>query len=470
MGLALAPLENGSSQPGLAPGGHRHHLVGCPGRRLDPAPLGMALRPPPGCHFVALSGAQHAGRSLSPGNPPAPRHQNLEILSLKTWLGILLLGLLLPACSAGSLLSPGSTPVLQASAVPASAVAPASSSASPRAPGAAQATAEPAPPSPAATSASSSAPKTPATFSSSILLKGVTPETYLPDECVYLREQWDPSGSAPGTIVVPVFFHGVSTQGDPSSNTTSLAGLRAAVRTANQLGFEMITSQELAAFLYSNARIPFRSMIWIVDDHNIGTLENQMVPLARENGWVITSAWEIAASTPALWTRIEELSASGLVDVESHGYIHNIPISAESSEAYLEGEIYKPIPILEEHLGHRPVALIWPGSGFTPHAAVVARQAGFELAFTSYARGPLMFDWIPLGALERQVGDPLMVLPREWGSTGLAEQLTKYTQLGGQAATQARASYAEEAAYYGGACGGELPSPATPQPQPTPTH
>jgi hypothetical protein len=267
--------------------------------------------------------------------------------------------------------------------------------------------------------------------------------------------------------VVPVFFHGVSQEGDPTSNTTSLAELQAAVRTANQLGYEMVTSQELAGFLDSNSRIPFRSMIWIVDDHNIGTLENHMMPIARQNGWVITSAWEIASSTSDLWSRIEKLSATGLVDVEAHGYIHNIPISAASSEAYLEGEIYKPIPILEQHFGHRPVAIIWPGSGFTPHAAAVARRAGYELGFTSYARGPVMYDWIPLGDLERAVGDPLMVLPREWGSAHLASQLTKYAQLGDQAATQAGKDYPEEARYYREACGGELPSPATPQPQRT---
>ncbi|MGA2111481.1 MAG: polysaccharide deacetylase family protein [Anaerolineales bacterium] len=331
------------------------------------------------------------------------------------------------------------------------------------------ATGEAVPSGPAVASPLYLTPEPPPVFSTSILQKGVVPQTYLQSECAYLQEQWDPNRSAPGTIVVPVFFHGVSPQGDPKSNTTSLADLQAALWTAKQLGYEMITSQQLAAFLYSNARIPFRSMIWIVDDHNIGTLENQMVPIARQNGWVITSAWEIASTTPELWTRIEKLSATGLVDVEAHGYIHNIPISSASSEAYLEGEIYKPIPILEQHFGHRPVALIWPGSGFTPHAAAVARQAGYELAFTSYARGPLMFDWIPLGGWERTVGDPLMVLPREWGSSGLAGQLDKYAQLGEQAAGQASKSYPEEARYYREACGGELFPPATPQPQRTQT-
>jgi len=50
----------------------------------------------------------------------------------------------------------------------------------------------------------------------------------------------------------------------------------------------------------------------------------------------------------------------------------------------------------------------------------MARQAGYRLGFTASARGPLLFNWIPLGEAERAASDPLMVLPRYWSTTASA--------------------------------------------------
>lgn len=79
------------------------------------------------------------------------------------------------------------------------------------------------------------------------------------------------------------------------------------------------------------------------------------------------------------------------------------------------------------------------------------------MGFTAFARGPLMFNWIPLGAEERAVNDPLLVLPRFW-STALGVNLDLAVKISDQAKADAAERYPAEAEYYRTYCGGELPA------------
>jgi hypothetical protein len=103
---------------------------------------------------------------------------------------------------------------------------------------------------------------------------------------------------------------------------------------------------------------------------------------------------------------------------------------------------------------------VWPGGNFTRRSVEVARQADYRLGFTAYSRGPLLFNWIPLGAEEAEVGDPLMVLPRYW-STAAVVNLDQAVEIAQEAESFARGAYAGEAAWYRQTCGGELlPAPS----------
>jgi peptidoglycan/xylan/chitin deacetylase (PgdA/CDA1 family) len=135
----------------------------------------------------------------------------------------------------------------------------------------------------------------------------------------------------------------------------------------------------------------------------------------------VTNAWISHPDTPAyLWKENEGLVASGLIDFQAHGVIHNTPIEEGLPEEYVRNEIFGPVSAIEQHFGKRPIALIWPRGLFTPHAVDLARQAGYQVGFTAYARGPLLFNWIPLGAEEQKANDPVMVLPRYWDTTAIA--------------------------------------------------
>jgi peptidoglycan/xylan/chitin deacetylase (PgdA/CDA1 family) len=294
-------------------------------------------------------------------------------------------------------------------------------------------------------------------FASKLIRPGITPQTYITDTCSYLKMRWSPEGSPPGTVVIPVMFHGIRESGKPVNDNVTITEeqYRNFIQYAKYLGFQTITTAQLIQFLEQNAAIPARSMVMIIDDRRPGTVETYFMPVLKENGWTATLGWIIGDTNETLWKRMETMVATGLLDVQSHGYLHRY-ITPEMSEDIVKEEVTASIPILEQHFGQRPVAFIWPGGNYTPFSVQVARQAGFKLGFTANSQGPILFNWVPLGEAEQAIGDPLMVLPRGW-STALGVNLDWAVKVGDQARQAAVESYPSETAYYRTYCGGELP-------------
>lgn len=305
----------------------------------------------------------------------------------------------------------------------------------------------------------------PGSFDTDILLPEVQPVAYIADSCTYLSRRWDPQGSLPGTVVAPVMFHSIlkgdAAPSDPSA--INFVEFEAIVRQAEKLGFETITTQELLAFLQENAKIPKRSMILILDDRRPGTAEDYFLPVNERNNWTTTLAWIPGADSDnrpgrlngeSLWDWIERLNATGYFDIQSHGRDHTY-LNAGMSEETVRREIAGSIPLLEEHFGSTPIAYIWPGGNFTQLGIQIAHEAGFELGFTVFSRGPLQFNWIPQGH-EVAFEDPLMLLPRFWSSAAVFN-LEQAAAIGDAAQDFARENYEEEAAWFRQNCGAELP-------------
>lgn len=255
-------------------------------------------------------------------------------------------------------------------------------------------------------------------------------------------------------------FHGIRAAGKAilKGDTTSVSeeDFKDFVLFAKLNGFQTITTAQLNSFLRTNARIPPRSMMLIVDDRRPGTVENYFIPAAEENDWTVTLGWLVGNTDDTLWAWMERLNATGRLDVQSHGYNH-VYITEETSEEVIRQEIHDSIGVLEQHFGQRPLAFIWPGGNFTPLAISIAHENGYQLGFTAYSRGPLMFNWIPQGEHERQMADPLMTLPRAW-STDQSLPLDVAMKISDEARADAVLRYPQEADYYHTYCGGDLPA------------
>jgi len=296
-------------------------------------------------------------------------------------------------------------------------------------------------------------------FTTRLLRSGVEPQGYLTDQCFHLKMRWSPDDSRPGTVVVPIMFHSIVQDGrevaDPARDIT-VEQFNNFVGYANFLGFKTITTQALLDFLTSNASIPQYSMMIIVDDRRPGLIRDRLMPVLEEYDWTATSAYIAEPdSLPWAWDLMEQLYTTGRLDVQSHGSTGRVYIYPSTPLDQIENEILNSTAVLEEHFGTRPIAFIWPGGDFTQLSVEIARQGGYQLGFTAYSRGPLMFNWIPLGESERAVNDPLMVLPRVWSSAANAN-LDEAVKISAQAAAYAEENFPEEASWYHTYCGGEI--------------
>jgi hypothetical protein len=332
-------------------------------------------------------------------------------------------------------------------------------------------TATPIPPT-ATTDPNITPPALPAAYRSEFLKPLDIPRQYEPDTCVYLRDRWDPNKSAPGTIVMPIMFHGISEGEAAKANDITKTNFQILMKSLNELGFTAINMKQFVDFMYENAKIPSRSVLLIVDDrHHQPYFDEKFKPYYEKWGWPVINSWiNVVNESQALLDEQRNLIAAGYVDYQAHGVVHNTPISGNSSEEFIRGEIIGAKEAMQKNLNVTPIAYIWPGGGFSKRGAEVAREAGYKVGFTTNPRSPVMYNWIPQADVvdtarpgympEGGAADPLMTLPRFW-DTDAYYRLDEVRLTGKGAAAAAELTKADELTYYDIVCKpklGEIPT------------
>jgi hypothetical protein len=306
-------------------------------------------------------------------------------------------------------------------------------------------------------------PALPDLFRASQLNPLDSPHSYIPDACQVLKDRWSSANSAPGTVVMAIMFHSITSKPVTSSDQISETNFRRLMDALHEKGFQAITTAQLLGFLETNAAIPARAVLLVVDDRRTYTYyDTWFRQYWQDWGWPVVNAWiSTDLSTTDLWQQQVNLQNEGWVDYQAHGYQHMPSIGPDSTDAYILQELQKPIQAFQAHFNKKPLAIIWPGGSFTPHAAGIARQLGYRLGFTTNPRGPVMFDWVPLAdeedplrpswLPEGAVNDPLMVLPRYWDTDAILH-LDQVIQVGQDAGAYAEKNKAVELQYYDIVC------------------
>jgi len=306
-------------------------------------------------------------------------------------------------------------------------------------------------------------PALPAIYQSSGLNPLDVPHSYIADTCEYLNAKWDPNKSAPGTVVMVVMIHGITKGEVDKPYQISASDLRKLLENLREQGFQAINTEQLADFLESNAKIPPRSVLLISDDrHYAQYFNNNFRPYYEKYGWTVTNGFISHPDTIQLiWDENAALAAEGWVDYQAHGVIHNIPMSDNSSDEYILSELQGSITGIREHYGNTPIAIIWPGGGFGLRPIATARELGYRLGFTTNPRGPVMFNWIPLGDAKDEMrpyiipdgtmNDPLMTLPR-YADIVAGGHIDEVRIIGKEAAAYAEQNKAVELEYYDFVC------------------
>lgn len=308
-------------------------------------------------------------------------------------------------------------------------------------------------------------PALPAMYQSPIIKAEDAPRTYVADTCQYLQNKWNPNNSAPGTVVMTIMFHRIdqdATSSDYASLTIASKDLKKLMNDLHDAGFQAINAQQMADFLYNNAKIPPRSVLLIVDDRASAQKYNDHFRTYFEQwGWPVVNAYIGLDERPDLWAENAALSAEGWVDYQAHGYIHNIPITDSSTDEFINGEMGGAIASLQKYMNKTPIAYIWPGGGFSARAVQIGTQLGYKLGFTVNPRGPVMYNWIPqadtynnsnLYAIpETPAGNPLMTLPR-YTDINAGGRIDEVRVIGNEATAYAEQNKAVELEYYDIVC------------------
>ena len=320
-------------------------------------------------------------------------------------------------------------------------------------------------------------PALPGTYQTSILKVNDIPRTYVADTCQYLQNKWNPNNSAPGTVVIVIMSHRINQDAatsDYANLTISSKDLKRLMNDLHDAGFQAINTQQMANFMYNNAKIPQLSLLFIVDDRagSSSKFNDHYRTYYEQWGWPVVNAYIGMDERPDLWAEHAVLSAEGWVDFQAHGYIHNIPISEGSTDEFITAEMGGPIATFQKYFNKTPIAYIWPGGGFTRRAVDIGLQLGYKLGFTVNPRGPVMYNWIPQADTynddnpyaipETPAGNPLMTLPR-YTDINAGDHIDEARVIGRDAAQYAEQNKATELEYYDIVCAPTYgPIPSTP--------
>ncbi len=305
-------------------------------------------------------------------------------------------------------------------------------------------------------------PPLPGVFQSPGMEPFDTPHTYLSDTCQYLMDKWATGRSSPGTLVMVVMFHSITDDAVASGIQITAQDQRKLMNDLFESGFQAINTQQMEDFLYTNAWIPPRSVLLIVDDrHHADYFNDHFRTYYEQWGWPVVNAYIGLDERPDLWTENAGLAAEGWVDYQAHGYIHNINITNDSTDEFIRSEMQGAINSLQKYFNKTPIAYIWPGGGFSRRAVEIGRELGYKLGFTVNGRGPVMYNWVPqadefnsanpYAIPEGPVNDPLMTLPRYYDVNSRA-QIDTVRQMGDEAAAYAEQNKATELEYYDIVC------------------
>jgi len=312
-------------------------------------------------------------------------------------------------------------------------------------------------------------PALPSTFVAVQLNRVDTPHTYIQDTCQYLHDKWNSNNAAPGTVVMVVMFHGIIKGQAETANQISASDFKKIMSDMHDMGFQAINTQQLVDFLYTDARIPERSVLLIVDDrHTAQNFNDHFRTYWQQWGWPVVNGWISAFGGQDQFLQENvELSNEGWVDYQSHGYVHNVNMNDNSSDEFLTGELQGSMMNLQKYFNKTPLAIIWPGGDFGLRPVQFARQYGYRVGFTINPRGPVMYNWVPQADQkdparpsyipEGPAGDPLMTLPRYW-DTDIRSHLDEVRTIGQDAAAYAAQNKATELEYYDIMCAPTLGS------------
>lgn len=313
-----------------------------------------------------------------------------------------------------------------------------------------------------------SQPDLPESFQSALLNPLDIPHTYVEETCKYLRNKWNPLNATPGTVVMVIRFENINRGTADLPNSIPLIEVSDLMNQLKSQGFEAVSTKDLQAFVERNGYIPPRSVYLIQEGNHNEEYFNKIFRGYWKNwNWQIVNGWVSDPNTDALLIQENvELEKEGFVDHQAQGVFEEAKLSDDSAKNIIARELQGSWTGFANIYGKNPLVIIWPNGGFGFRPVEAARQLRFKLGFTANARGPIMYNWVPLAhevdperpdfIPEGLIDDAIMTLPT-YSAKDAIFAIDTVRIIGETAAAYAQENKEAEFKYYENFCEPEYP-------------
>jgi len=161
--------------------------------------------------------------------------------------------------------------------------------------------------------------------------------------------------------------------------------------------YRIVTLRTALAEVAGGVARPQTPAVAITADDGHESVYRILFPLIRKANIPVTLFIYPSAISNApyalTWAQLQEMKASGLVDVQSHTYWHpNFKTerrrrSRADYEAFVDNQLGRSKAVIETHLGGAVDLLAWPYGIFDSDLETAAKRAGYSAAF-AFGGGP----------------------------------------------------------------------------------
>lgn len=203
------------------------------------------------------------------------------------------------------------------------------------------------------------------------------------------------------TIPILCYHRFGRSNGGAASNkmTVPAAAFAAQLAWLKQSGYQVIRLADLRAWLDGQRSLPLKSVVITVDD-GYASFYHQAYPLLKQYSmpatlFVYTDF--IGAGDGVDWGELQEMSRSGLIDVQSHSRTHRNLIehpAGESEAAYqqaLLNEIKTPRDLLAQRLDNKQTLYAYPYGDANEAVLAMLGKHNYQLAVSVNAGGNAFF-------------------------------------------------------------------------------
>lgn len=165
---------------------------------------------------------------------------------------------------------------------------------------------------------------------------------------------------------------------------------------------EIVSTSELVSFVHGELDLPARAAVITIDD-GLASVYEHAWPVLRRRGvkftlGLPTGTLEEPKNAPVMtWAQVNEMVASGLCELASHGHLHRSLVNLSGPK--LREEIELSAELIGERTGRAPVAYFYPLGAYDAHSSRALKGAGYRAAFRAsgapIAAGSGSPYWLP---------------------------------------------------------------------------